>query len=144
MPRIRLEYPDTTIFVHEVTVRVTDLSKASHLGFDNLVNILNDASAAFFKYTGIEMSPDEDIYVIFADLAVQYLSEAFMGDGLKIEMAVGEKTSKGFELFFKVVNTTLSRDVALAKTGIVFFNYKTRSAVAVPENFVKFFLDVQI
>lgn len=132
MTRIELKYPEHTVCSHELTVRINDLSQAAHLGFDRLVNLLNEASATFLSHLGIDLSGDRKIEIIFADLAVQYLSEAFRGDRLIIEMAVGEVSSKGFEVYFKVRNRQTSVKVALAKVGVVFFDYKKRCTLDIP------------
>lgn len=134
MPRVELEYPGNTVCSHEVTVRLNDLSQASHLGFDCLVSIVHDAAAAFLGHLGVDITGTGEARIVFADLAVQYLSEAFRGDCLKIDMAVGDISSKGFEVFFKVMNQSSSRDVALARIGMVFFDFEKRCAMEIPHD----------
>ena len=119
MAKVQLQYPGNTLISHEVTVRFGDLSLAAHLGFD---------------YLGLDMTDaDQEIKVIVVDFAIQYLSEAFRKDRLRIDMAVGEIRTKGFALYFKVFNQTRERQVALAKLGLVFFDYSTHTAVEIPE-----------
>lgn len=52
--RIKIQYPEKTIYRQDIRVRIGDLSASGHLAFDSLVGILNDASAGFFKANGIE------------------------------------------------------------------------------------------
>lgn len=87
--KIQIDYPDKTVFTVETRLRITDLSSSGHLGFDNLVAIINDASARFFESRGIQRKQGH-IGTIYTDLGVSYQSETFYGDVLIIEMAIGE------------------------------------------------------
>jgi acyl-CoA thioester hydrolase len=135
MARIRIDFPSRTIYSSRANVRITDLSAAEHLGFDHLVGLLNDASADFFKANGLVRAPDAPIGVIYADLAVSYRSEAFHQDALRIDIGPGDLSEKGIELVFRVWNETLDREVARARIGVVFFDYRQRRTAAVPERF---------
>ena len=66
--------------------------------------------------------------LIMADSAIQYKGESFHGDVLKVEIAVENITSIAFDLYYKI--TTPREDqtatIALAKTGMIGFDYTTR------------------
>lgn len=135
MARSKIQYPEKTIYRQDTKVRIGDLNTANHLGFDSLVGILNDASVGFFKVNAIERGKPDGLGVIYTDLTVNYLSEVFYGDTLQIEMAVGDIGGKGFSLFFKVNSTEKEKTVALAKIGVLFFDYQTRRTCDMPEQF---------
>jgi acyl-CoA thioesterase FadM len=128
-----IEYPESSAFSCEIPVRITDLSAAGHLGFDHLVGMLNDASAQFFARRNVHRKQG-GIGAIYVDLAVSYQSEAFWGDRLVIEAAIGEVREKGFDLLFRVTRRQ-GGVVALAKIGVLFFDYDKRKAVPIPEAF---------
>ncbi|MFZ3046789.1 MAG: thioesterase family protein [Desulfatirhabdiaceae bacterium] len=130
--KIQIDYPDKTVFTVETRLRITDLSPSGHLGFDNLVAIINDASARFFESRGIKRKQGH-IGTIYTDLGVSYQSETFYGDVLTIEMAIGETYARGFDLMFRVNSQTTGKIVALAKIGILFFDYQIRQAVPIPD-----------
>ncbi|MDJ0666259.1 MAG: thioesterase family protein [Desulfobacterales bacterium] len=133
MEKSQRYFPGNTLLSHEVTVRLNDLSLAAHLGFDCLVNMIHDAVANFMDYVGLDMTDvEKKIRVIVVDFSIQYLSEAFRKDRLRIDMAVGEIRTKGFALHFKVFNETRSRKVAIATIGLVFFDYSSHSPVEIP------------
>ena len=69
------------------------------------------------------------------DVAIQFKSEAFYGERLKIEITAGDFSRVSFDIYYRV--STDGREVALAKTGIVFYNYEMKKVAAVPENFRK-------
>ena len=134
MAKVQLQYPGNTLISHEVTVRFGDLSLAAHLGFDYQVNLIHDALATFMDYLGLDMTDaDQEIKVIVVDFAIQYLSEAFRKDRLRIDMAVGEIRTKGFALYFKIFNQTRERQVAIAKLGLVCFDYSRHASVEIPK-----------
>ena len=136
MMKIVIEYPEKTVFTCQTRVRITDLSASGHVGFDSLVAIINDASAQFFEQRGIQRKPIR-IGTIYADLSVVYKSESFYGDTLCIDMAIGETSDKGFDLIFRVQSTHTGKVVALAKIGVLFFDYESRRVTTIPEGFLK-------
>ncbi len=135
MTRVKIEYPEKTIYSLETRIRISDLSAAHHLGFDSLVGILNDASAAFFKENGIVRGSRQGAGVIYTDLSVNYLGEAFYGETLEIEISAGPLGSKGFDLFFRVSRTEEKKIVAVAQIGVLFFDYQSRRPTDIPAEF---------
>ena len=71
------------------------------------------------------------------DAGVQYKSEGFYGDELLVEVAVNDFTGIGCDFIYRVTNKNTLKEIALAKTGIVFFNYEKRKTVPVPLEFKK-------
>ncbi len=130
--RIEIEYPEKTVFSCQTRVRITDLSASGHVGFDSLVAIVNDASAQFFEQRGIRRKPGR-IGTIYADLAVVYKSESFFGEVLRIDMAIGETSDKGVDLMFRIHSTHSGKIVALAKIGVLFFDYESHQVTLIPE-----------
>ena len=59
--------------------------------------------------------------LIQGDAAIVYKSEAFRGDVLTIELYMEDDHKYGFDFFYLIKNGT--KEVAHAKTGMVFFDY---------------------
>jgi len=138
MARIRIEYPaEQTIFSHTMALRITDLNYGNHLAHDTLISLLHDARAKLFISHGHkEIDIDgKGVGVVVADLAICYKAEVFYPDTLTIEIAADELSRKGGDLVYRVTKASDGGIVALAKTGIVFFDYNERKAVAVPDEF---------
>lgn len=133
MARVTISYPGNPVFQDIVIIRVTDLGLAGHLSFDSLVSILNDAAARFFTSQGIKRGRTGPVGVLHTDLAVVYKSEAFYGDALVIEAAIDDLKSKAFDLVFRVTSRSKGKEIALAKIGILFFNYAHGKSVPVPD-----------
>ena len=137
MARISIQYPDNTLFKHELSVRVTDLNFADHLAHDSIISLLHESRAQFFKANGMSELDVDGKGIIMADIAVNYRSEAYFGDVLVVEIALGDFSSKGCDFFYKMINKQTGDTVAVAKTGIVFMDYETRKLAPVPEPFLK-------
>ena len=52
MARVKIEFPETTLFTHELSVRITDLNYGNHLAHDSLISLLHEARAPFFYRKG--------------------------------------------------------------------------------------------
>ena len=133
MPRIKVNLPETFEFSVVIPVRITDLNYGGHLGNDALLSILHEARVQFLLYLG---RPEVDRATgqghIMADVAIEYKGEAFHGDQLRIDMAVDDVQKYGFDIVYRVRNQD-GRDVARAKTGLVSFDYNTRTLRALGE-----------
>ncbi len=138
MSRVILEFPEPAIYSHPVRLRISDINYGNHLGHDTLVSLLHDARCGWLaKYGLTELTVDgESLGWVVAELVVNYRAEAFYDDQLQVELAIGEIGSKGAEIYHRVVGKE-GVEVAVAKVGVVFFDYTKRKAAAVPENFIQ-------
>lgn len=137
MPRIKIDIPKKFIYKTEIPIRITDINYGGHLGNDSLLSIIHEARVRFLKHLGYSESDVEGNGIIMIDAAVQYKSEGFYGDELIVEVAVNDFTGIGCDCVYRITNKNTSKDIALAKTGIVFFNYEKRKTTPVPSEFKK-------
>ena len=137
MGRIKIELPDKFIYKTEIPIRITDINYGGHLGNDSLLSIVHEARLRFLKHFGYSESDVEGNGIIMIDAGVQYKSEGFYGDELLVEVAVNDFSGIGCDFIYRVTNKNTLKEIALAKTGIVFFNYEKRKTAPVPELFKK-------
>jgi len=137
MPRIKIEIPDKFNFRTEIPIRITDINYGGHLGNDSLLSIIHEARLRFLNHLGYSESNVEGSGIIMIDSAIQYKSEGFYGDELLVEIAVNDFTGIGCDFVYRVTNKNSTKEIATAKTGIVFFNYEKRKTAAVPTIFKK-------
>jgi acyl-CoA thioesterase FadM len=137
MPRIKIELPGKFIFQTEIPIRITDINYGGHLGNDSLLSIIHEARLRFLKHNGYFESNIEGVGIIMIDAGIQYKSEGFYGDELVIEVAVTDFTSIGCDFVYRLSNKNSKKEIALAKTGIVFFDYEKRKTTPVPLQFKK-------
>jgi acyl-CoA thioesterase FadM len=75
--------------------------------------------------------------IIMVDAAVQYITEGFYGDILTLEVGVKDITKTGCDIVYQLTNKKTGKEIAIVKTGIVFFDYEKRKVVPIPEEFLK-------
>jgi len=135
MSRIKIEMPEKFIYKTEIPVRITDINYGGHLGNDSLLSIIHEARVRFLKNLDYSESDIEGNGIIMIDAGVQYKSEGFYGDILLIQIGVMDFSKIGCDFVYKISNPNSKKEIALAKTGIVFFDYKNKKIVSVPEKF---------
>ena len=132
MARVKIDLPAAFSFAVQLPVRITDLNYGAHLGNDALLGLLHEARVQFLAHLGEpEFDPATKLGFIMADVAVEYKGEGFHGDVLAVEMAVHDAHKYGFDIVYRVQNQA-GKLVALAKTGMLCFDYNTRSLRGVP------------
>ncbi|MBS4033044.1 MAG: thioesterase family protein [Ignavibacterium sp.] len=137
MQRIKIKLPEKLIFRTEIPIRITDINYGGHLGNDSLLSIIQEARVRFLNQLGYSESNVEGVGIIMIDSAIQYKSEGFYGDVMLIEIAVNDFAGIGCDFVYRVTNKNSNKKIAVAKTGIVFFNYEKRKTAPVPAEFKK-------
>ena len=137
MERIKVELPEKFHFRTEIHIRITDINYGGHLGNDSMLSIIHEARVRLFKSLGFEELNVNGVGIIMTDAEIQFKLQGFYGEILIIEIAVTEFTSIGCDFVYRVTNKNTKKEIALAKTGIVFFDYEKRKTASVPPEFKK-------
>ena len=137
MARIKIQIPEKFIYKTEIPIRITDINYGGHLGNDSVLSLVHEARLRFLKHLGYSESNIEGVGIIMIDAAIQYRSEGFYGDELLIEVTVTDFSNLGCDFVFKLTSKNSNKEIALAKTGIVFFDYEKRKTASVPAEFKK-------
>ncbi len=135
MQRIKIDLPNKFIFSTEISVRVYDVNFAGHLSNDSILSMVHEARILFLKNWGYSEVDTEGAGIIMFDAALQYKSQGYHGDILIFDVAVDNLIRTGCDFIFKISNKANGKEIARAKTGIAFFDYKKNKMVAVPEKF---------
>ena len=139
MARIKLNLPEKFVFSTEIHIRITDINYGGHLGNDSTLSIIHEARLRFlknFNYTEIDI---DGAGIIMSDSVIIYKSEGFYGDILKVEVTADDFAPHGCDILYKLTNKETNKEVARAKTGIVFFDYQNRKIMETPEKFKAIF-----
>ncbi len=136
MTRVKIDLPKKFIFNTELPVRITDINYGGHLGNDSVLSIVHEVRIRFFSKHGFSEKDVGGAGIIMVDAAVQYKAEGFYGDVLTIEVGVKDITKTGCDIVYQLTNKETEKVIAIVKTGIVFFDYKTRKIVPIPEGFL--------
>ena len=135
MTRLTIELPSQFLFRTDIPVRISDVNYGGHLGNDAILSMAHEARIQFLKEFGFSELDIDGAGLIMTDAAIVYRSEAFHGEVLTVELGVNDLQSAGFDLVYRIFGKTDAREVALVKTGLVFFNYTTKKVVRMPEKF---------
>ncbi len=137
MARIKIDIPNNIIFSTKMSVRIYDVNYGSHLGNDSILSMVHESRVCFFKSLGFSELDIDGLGIIQTDCAVVYKSEAFHGELLEINIAITDINKYGCDIIYLISETTSRREVARAKTGIVFFDYSKKKVSRIPDVFIK-------
>lgn len=137
MARIKLELPENFPFQTELTVRITDLNYGGHLGNADTLVLIHEARVRFLKSLGYSELNIEGYGTIMLDAVLQFKSQAFAGDVLTVDVAAGDFSRIGCDIFYRLTNKETGALVAVAKTGISIFDYENQKRISPPEAFIR-------
>ncbi len=137
MARLKLDFPDDLfIFSTQLTVRVTDINGANHLGNDSMISMISEARARFLFDYGVQETGPDGVGIIVTDLATTYKAEAHARDQLVFDVGVMDFNQYGGDIIFRVSRPKDGKLVAMAKYGFVFFNYQSSQVTPMPPEFL--------
>lgn len=137
MPRVILKEQPDYEFKFITKIQTEDLNYAGHLANEALLKMIQEARIDLIKKLGFKELDlgDGKTGVIIADLVVNYKSEGFEGDELRIESHIGQITERSIRIFHRIFKNKNDILLTLAETGLVAFNYKIREITKFPEPF---------
>ena len=136
MARLHLTFPEDQFYYSTpLSVRVTDINAGNHLGNDSMISMISEARARFLFEFGVAETEADGTGIIVTDLATTYRAEAHARDQLLFEVGVMDFNKYGGDIIFRVTRPRDRKLIAMAKSGFVFFNYKTSQVVVMPEEF---------
>jgi len=134
--KLKLDGVDFT-FRTELTVRITDINYGRHVGNDALLGLLHEARLRFLAHYGFSEEDIGGVGMLMGDAILQYKAVAFRGDALVVEIGLADVERRTFDLMYRVTRPGDGATIALAKTGMVAFDYATSRPVSLPEVFLE-------
>jgi acyl-CoA thioesterase FadM len=137
MSRVKIEEPEKYIFTANIKTRITDLNYGGHVGNDRIFAFMHDARVQFFKSLGYENEMNFDgLGNIQTDAAITYKAEVFAHEDIEIDIGIKDINKYGCDFVYKFKKSDGSL-AALGKTGMIFFDYKTRKIATMPQSFLE-------
>lgn len=133
MARIKIELPSNFTFSTLIPIRITDLNYGGHVGNDTILSLLHEARMQYLKHLHLSELEFAGAGLIMSDVAIEFKGELFYGDVVKAYVTAENFTRAGFDVVYKLVNEKGETVVAVAKTGMVCFDYKLKKVVRIPE-----------
>ncbi|XDD44582.1 acyl-CoA thioesterase [Leptospira sp. WS60.C2] len=137
MPRISIEIPKKLVFETSLSVRISDINFAGHLAHDAILTLTHECRARFFHSLGWTEINVEGKGIVVSDVAIVYKSEAFFPDDLHLELYVDQISKKSLDMVYVITHQKDGKEIARAKTAIVFFDYAERKPCPIPIPFLE-------
>lgn len=137
MPRVKIALPSSFPFNADIPIRVTDLNYGGHVGNDKFLSIIQEARVQFLNQSGFTELDIDGVGLVVVDAEIVYKAEVFFGDILTVAVAVDNLAKFGCDFYYKMTQKKTGREVARAKTGIVFYDFEARKMVPMPDKFRK-------
>lgn len=137
MSRAKVHLPESFIFSTRIPVRITDVNYGGHLANDAVLAMMHESRVRFLGSLGYSEKEIEGLGIIMSDAVIEYKSQGYQGDVVEVKIAIGEYSKYGCDIFYQLINGSTMRDIARAKTGIVFFDYSREKMATLPDGFQK-------
>jgi acyl-CoA thioester hydrolase len=135
MSRIRIELPSKFHFSTSIPIRITDLNYGGHVGNDTILSLLHEARMQFLKNFGYTEMEFEGVSLIMSDVGIEFKNELFYGDTVTAFVTATNFSRVSFDVYYRLMNRQES--VAIAKTGMVCYDYDIKKVVRVPDAALK-------
>jgi len=134
MSRIKIDLPDHFSFTASIPIRITDINYGGHTGNDTILSIIHEARIQFLRSNGFTEMEFAGTSMIMTDVGIEFKSELFYGDTVLAAVTIANLSKVSFDVFYKLEKETDGKRilVAVAKTGMVCYDYKSKKIVAVP------------
>ncbi len=141
MSRIKLKIPASFHFSILLPIRIADINYGGHLGNDAVLSLLHEARMQFLQHLGYTEMNLAGAALIMSDVAIEFKGEAFYGETLVASMALSNVTKISIDIFYKVEKESAGKKktVALAKTGMICFDYQQKKITEWPQEVSKQF-----
>lgn len=133
MARIKIAVPEQFSFSCQIAVRITDINYGGHVGNDTILTIIHETRMQFLNSLGFTEMNFGGIGMIMADAAIEFKNELFYGDSVIASVAVADISKIGFDLIYKLEKEEDKKIVAIAKTGMICYDYTAKKITTIPE-----------
>jgi acyl-CoA thioesterase FadM len=135
MARLKIELPDKFHFTTTIPVRITDINYGGHAGNDTILGLIHEARMQYLQDNGYQEMDFEGVGMIMADVSIEFKSELFYGDIVIASVIAAGFSKVSFDLYYKLEKEVSGKriSVAVAKTGMVCYNYDKKKIAVVPE-----------
>ena len=77
--------------------------------------------------------------MIMRVVTIEFKKDFFYGDSVDVYVTITIFSRVGFDVFYKMEKSEAKIEVAIAKTGMICYDYKTKKIVSVPTSILEIF-----
>ena len=126
---------DNILFEYETNILVSHLNYGNHLGYDSVLSLLQDSRMHWLKKHNLsELSINENTGWMVSEVNVSYKSVGCFGDKLKISLYITDISKRFLTIVYCIHNKTSERQLAIATTKHVFFDFSLEKLSKFPDN----------
>lgn len=122
-------------FMAIIPIRITDVNYGGHVGNDAVLSLIHEARMQFLNQFGFTEMNCGGAGLIMSDAAIEFKKEFFYGDILQVHVTACNFSKVSFDFYYKLEKETEGKlsVLALAKTGMVCYDYDLKKITPVPE-----------
>jgi len=139
MSSTKLDLPKEFNFHVSIPVRITDINYGGHVGNDTVLTLLHEARMKFLYHYDFSEMNFGGVGLIMRDVTIEFKKELFYGDSVRVYITVTNFSRVGFDVFYKMVKNEDEIQVAIAKTGMVCYDYNMKKIASVPVTILQTF-----
>jgi len=139
MSSTKLDLPKEFNFHVSIPVRITDINYGGHVGNDTVLTLLHEARMKFLYHYDFSEMNFGGVGLIMRDVTIEFKKELFYGDSVRVYVTVTNFSRVGFDVFYKMVKNEDEIQVAIAKTGMVCYDYNMKKIASVPVTILQTF-----
>ena len=146
MNRVKLKIPnENPQYTAKINVRIGDVNYGGHVGNDAILSIIHEARMQMLRSKGFDEMNAGGNSLIMADVMIAYRGESFYGDLLTVDLYANEITNKSFDIIYNIYTfrDNIKTEIAQANTGMVCFDYGTRSIAVMTEELKQSLIAIQ-
>ena len=135
MARVKIELPEKFSYETIIPIRITDLNYGNHVGNDTILSILHEARVQYLRHYDLEELDFAGVGLIMNDVAIEFKNEIFYGEKIIASVTVSEISKFSFDVYYKLEKENNDKRilVAIAKTGLVCYDYGAKKVAVVPK-----------
>lgn len=137
MDRVKIQLPEKVHFTTELSLRITDLNYGNHMANDKVLSLCHEARVQFLASIQCDEFNVFGKGLIMSNAKLQFISEGKYGMQFQIDLSVSGLSKVGFDLYYNIKAS--EKQIAMAKTGMLFYDYTNQKIDRMPETFEKLY-----
>ena len=135
MSHAKIEMPSSYKFTCEIPVRITDVNYGGHVGNDAILSIIHEARMQFLEQMGYSEMNLGGVGLMMTRVGIEYKRELFHKETVIASVAVGEISSKGFDLYYLLEKITDGKKQTFvnAFSSMICYSYENKKVTNLPE-----------
>jgi len=135
--RFKIDIPNKIHYNTKMNIIMDFINYGNHLANDKILTICNEARNQFYKSINQTELNCFGYGNIITDAQTQYVNEGKYGDLINIDLTFDLHSDIAYHIYYHIYTT--QKTIAKVKTGMLFYDYKSKRVKKIPEAFKNIF-----